>query len=185
MWGFGFRSVCWVLGRRWKTPYGFGSLSLDNAGMEASRERGDGAPPPPRPGSMVGRTGPSSVIGSNKGWLRCPPGAGAVRGKSRVSSPRRSSGYPVRRLYPEAGSGGQSSFIWGSGRRAERASATGRLAPLHRSGCSVRRLSSTVQCVFHRLMVRVRDSRALGRGDGGVRLSRGAAWAALWDGLGR
>ena len=84
--------------------------------MEASRERGDGAPPPPRPGSMVGRTGPSSVIGSNEGWLRCPPEAGAGRGKSRVSSPRRSSGYPVRRLYPEARSGGQPSFF---GKRTE------------------------------------------------------------------
>ena len=42
-------------------------LSLDNAGMEASREAWDGSPPPPRPGSMVGRTGPSSVIGSDAG----------------------------------------------------------------------------------------------------------------------
>ena len=78
-----------LCGRRWKTLTGFGSLSLDNAGLKASRERGDGAPPPPRPGSMVGHTGPSSVIGSNKGWLRCRY---AGRGKSRVSSPRRSTG---------------------------------------------------------------------------------------------
>ncbi len=65
MWGLGFCFVC-LRGWRWKTLTGFGSLSLDNAGLKASRERGDGASPPPRPGSMVGHTGPSSVIGSNK-----------------------------------------------------------------------------------------------------------------------
>ena len=121
--------------------------------MEASRERGDGAPPPPRPGSMVGRTGPSSVIGSNEGWLRCPPEAGAGRGKSRVSSPRRSSGYPVRRLYPGTRSGGQPSFF---GKRTESRADLGYGLPrsAHGSGCSVRRLSSTVQGVFHRLVVR-------------------------------
>ena len=75
---------------------------------------------------------------------------------------------------PEPGDGGSPVYL-GSGRRAERASATGCPVPLMGQGCSVRRLSSTVQGVFHRLMVREGIAGALGRGDGGVRLCRGAA----------
>ena len=54
---------------------------------------------------------------------------------------------------PEPGDGGSPVYL-GSGRRAERASATGCPVPLMGQGCSVRRLSSTVQGVFHRLVVR-------------------------------
>ena len=63
--------------------------------------------------------------------------------------------YPVRRLYPGAGSGGQPSFILGSGRRAEKSSAPGRPVPLHGTRAPKGAIGTiTVQGVFHRLMVR-------------------------------
>ena len=89
-----------------------------------------------------------------QGWLRCPPEAGAGRGKSRVSSPRRSTGYPVSRRCPGAGRRRQPSLFEEAD--GEPSGPRLRAAPFRSmgQGCSVRRLSSTVQGVFHRLVVR-------------------------------
>ena len=85
---------------------------------------------------------------------------------------------------PEPGDGGSPVYL-GSGRRAEKSSATGCPVPLMGQGCSVRRLLSTVQGVFHRLVV-----REGGTGPGGDEEMATFACAAglregRWDGLGR
>ena len=99
-----------------------------------------------------------------QGWLRCPPEAGAGRGKSRVSSPRRSTGYPVSRRCPGAGRRRQPSLFEEAD--GEPSGPRLRAAPFRSigQGCSVRRLLSTVQGVFHRLVV-----REGGTGPGGKR----------------
>ena len=88
-----------------------------------------------------------------QGWLRCPPEADAGRGKSRVSSPRRSTRYPVGRRCPGAGRRRQPSLFEEAD--GEPSGPRLRAAPFRSigQGCSVKRLSSTVQGVFHRLVV--------------------------------
>ena len=138
-------------GRRWKTLAGFGSLFLDNAGLKASREHRDGAPPPPRPGSMVGHTGPSSVIGSNK--VGCA--AGMQKGESPGSVPLAGvRGIQFAACIQEPGVA-DSPVLFdeadgeprGPQLRAAPFRSIGRVAPLGD-------FFSTVQGVFHRLVVR-------------------------------
>ena len=69
-WGVAMKDACWI-----RLP------TFRQCGHGVVPGAWDGAPPPPRPGSMVGHTGPSSVIGSNEGLAALSAVGGCRKGK--------------------------------------------------------------------------------------------------------
>ena len=111
-------------------------LSLDNAGMEASREAWDGSPPPPRPRSMVGRTGPSSVIGSDAGLAALSARGGCRKGKVQGQFPSQEYGVSSWPTMSRSRETAAAQFIWeadgepsGPRLRAAPFRSVGRVAP--------------------------------------------------------